>query len=107
GNRFTRGVDRARFGEFYAEVDSRDKVETVTDSVVVAPVRYTGQAELQQDIDNFRSALRGVEVEEAFLPVAAPASAIPDRKNEYYKRDDDLQQAIGDTMYSESKMISD
>src|SRR5262249_50269002 len=50
GNPFTRGVDRTRFAEFYAELDSRDKVETVMDSVVVAPIIYTGQAELQQDI---------------------------------------------------------
>src|SRR5262245_34675644 len=29
GNPFTRGVDRTRFAEFYAELDARDKVETV------------------------------------------------------------------------------
>jgi len=106
-NPFTRGVDRTRFAEFYAELDSRDKVETVMDSVVVAPITYTGEAELQQDIDNFKEALRGVEVVEAFLPVAAPASVIPDRKNEYYKSDDDLQQAIAEAMHAEYKMIID
>jgi 5-methyltetrahydropteroyltriglutamate--homocysteine methyltransferase len=62
GNPFTRGVDRTRFAEFYAELDSRDKVETVMDSVVVAPITYTGQAELRQDIDNFKRALARVEV---------------------------------------------
>ena len=107
GNPFTRGVDRTRFAEFYAELDSRDKIETVMDSVVVAPITYTGQAELQQDIDNFKQALRGVHVVEAFLPVAAPSSAIPDRKNEYYKSDDDLQQAIADAMHAEYKTIID
>src|SRR5215468_11052106 len=106
-NPFTRGVDRTRFAEFYAELDSRDKVETVLDSVVVAPITYTGQAELQQDIDNFKRALRGVHVVEAFLPVAAPSSAIPDRKNEYYKSDDDLQHAIADAMHAEYKTIID
>ena len=107
GNPFTRGVDRTRFAEFYAELDSRDKVETVLDSVVVAPITYTGQAELQQDIDNFKGSLRGVDVVEAFLPVAAPSSVIPDRKNEYYKRDDDLQQAVADAMHAEYKAIID
>ena len=106
-NPFTRGVDRTRFAEFYADLDSRDKVETVLDSVAVAPIKYTGQAELQQDIDDFKAALRGVKVEEGFLPVAAPASVIPDRKNEYYKSADDLQQAIGDAMHTEYKMIID
>src|SRR5260370_200224 len=64
-------------------------------------------AEPQQDIDNFKAALRGVEVVEAFLPVAAPSSVIPDRKNEYYKSDDDLQQAIADAMHAEYKTIID
>jgi 5-methyltetrahydropteroyltriglutamate--homocysteine methyltransferase len=106
-NPFTRGLDRTRFAEFYADLDSRDKVETVMDSVAVGPIAYIGQAELQQDIDNFHAALRGVTVQEAFLPVAAPPSVIPDRKNEHYASDDDLQQAIGDAMHTEYKMIID
>ena len=46
-------------------------------------------------------------MEEAFLPVAAPASVIPDRKNEYYASDDDLQQAIAEAMHTEYKTIID
>src|SRR3954471_8713555 len=104
---FRLGLDRTRFAEFYADLDSRDKVETVMDSVAVAPITYAGKAELQQDIDNFKQALRGVDVEEAFLPVAAPASVIPDRKNEHYASDDDLQQAIAEAMHTEYKTIID
>ena len=44
---------------------------------------------------------------EAFLPVAAPASVIPDRKNEYYRTPEDLQQAIGDAMHTEYRTIID
>jgi 5-methyltetrahydropteroyltriglutamate--homocysteine methyltransferase len=106
-NPFTRGLDRTRFAEFYADLDSRDKVETVLDSVAAGPITYSGLAELQQDIDDFKDALRGVKVEEAFLPVAAPSSVIPDRKNEYYKNDGELQQAIGDAMHTEYKTIID
>ena len=106
-NPFARGADRTRFPEFYAELDARDKIETTMDSVAVAPIRYTGQALLQKDIDNFKAALKKVQVEEGFLPVAAPASVIPDRKNEYYKTDDDLLAAIGKAMRSEYKQIVD
>src|SRR3954470_377600 len=42
GNLFTRGVDRTRFADFYAELDARDKVETVMDTVAVAPITYAG-----------------------------------------------------------------
>jgi 5-methyltetrahydropteroyltriglutamate--homocysteine methyltransferase len=106
-NPFTRGADRIRFPEFYAELDGRDKVETVLDSVCVGPIEYTGQAELQQDIDNFKAALRGVSVAEGFLPVAAPASVIPDRRNEYYASDEECVAAIGRAMRTEYTAIID
>ena len=106
-NPFKRGADRTRFAEFYAELDARDGVATTTEAICIGPIEYTGQAELQRDIDNFKAALKNVKVEEAFLPVAAPASVIPDRKNEYYKSEDDLQAAIAEAMRTEYKMIID
>ena len=106
-NPFKRGADRTRFAEFYAELDAAEGVATISDSVCAGPVKYTGQAELQRDIDNFKAALKEVKVEEAFLPVAAPASVIPDRKNEYSKSDDDLLTAIAEAMRTEYKMIID
>ena len=44
---------------------------------------------------------------EAFLPVAAPASVIPDRRNEYYKSEEELIRAIGAAMRAEYRMIID
>jgi 5-methyltetrahydropteroyltriglutamate--homocysteine methyltransferase len=106
-NPFTRGVDRERFAEFYAELDAREGVATTVEAVCTGPIAYSGQAELERDIENFKSALKGVEVEEAFLPVAAPASVIPDRKNEYYKSEEELIRAIGAAMRTEYRMIID
>jgi 5-methyltetrahydropteroyltriglutamate--homocysteine methyltransferase len=107
GNVFQRGADRTRFAEFYAELDAREGVATNLDSVCVGPITYTGQEELQRDIDNFKAALKSVNVAEAFMPVAAPASVIPDRKNEYYKSEEELIRAIGAAMRTEYKMIVD
>jgi 5-methyltetrahydropteroyltriglutamate--homocysteine methyltransferase len=106
-NPFMRGVDREKFAEFYAELDAKDGVATTTESVCVGPIKYTGQTELQRDIDNFKAALAKNKAEEGFLPVAAPASVIPDRKNEYYKTDEECLQAIADAMRTEYKMIVD
>ncbi|HXW41457.1 MAG TPA: cobalamin-independent methionine synthase II family protein, partial [Xanthobacteraceae bacterium] len=106
-NPFTRGGDRERFAEFYAELDAREGVATTVEAVCVAPIAYTGQAELKRDIDNFKAALKGVGVAEAFLPVAAPASVIPDRTNEYYQNDEELIRAIGAAMRTEYRMIID
>ena len=104
---WARGADRSKFREFYAELDQRDPPASTMDAICVGPITYTGQAELQRDIDNFKAALKAVKVEEAFLPVAAPASVIPDRKNEYYKTDEDCVHAIAAAMHTEYKMIVD
>ena len=50
-NPFQRGADRERFAEFYAELDAREEVATRMDSVCVGPIAYTGQAELERDIE--------------------------------------------------------
>jgi 5-methyltetrahydropteroyltriglutamate--homocysteine methyltransferase len=106
-NPFTRGVDREKFAEFYAELDTREGVATSIEAVCVGPISYSGQIELKRDIDNFKAALGAVNVVEAFLPVAAPASVIPDRKNEYYGSEEELIRAIGAAMRTEYKMIID
>src|ERR1700680_4118225 len=110
-NPFARGADRERFKEFYAEMESGDgrtwSNVTRQDAVCVAPIEYTGAEELQRDIANFKAALDGVKVEEAFLPVAAPSSAIPDRKNEYYRSDEELVVALADALRTEYRTIVD
>ena len=87
GSPFARGEDRARFPEFYTELEGRGEGKdwsnvTVFDAVCTGPITYNGLFELQRDIDNLKAATQATGVEEAFLPVAAPSSAIPDRRNE-------------------------
>src|SRR5208282_5341822 len=49
GNPFARGADRTRFAEFYAELDAHETPATVSESICVGPIAYTGQAALQRD----------------------------------------------------------
>ncbi len=105
-NPWQRGADRAKFPAFYADLDSRG-FPTTMDSICTGPIKYTGQEQLGRDIANLRKALEGTSIQEAFLPVAAPASVIPDRKNEYYKTEDDMVEAIAEAMRDEYKMIVD
>ena len=108
-----RGADRARFAEFYAEMDRADGAPTTAAAagapvaVCVGPIEYTGQAEIRRDIANFKAALGAARVPQGFLPVAAPASVIPDRKNEYYKSDDECLEAIAHAMRAEYRAIID
>jgi 5-methyltetrahydropteroyltriglutamate--homocysteine methyltransferase len=110
-NPFARGADRDHFKEFYAELEGgNDRTwsnVTQREAVCVAPVKYTGLGELQQDLDNLKAALQGVKVEEAFLPVAAPSSAIPDRKNQYYRNDEELVIALAEALRTEYRAIVD
>jgi 5-methyltetrahydropteroyltriglutamate--homocysteine methyltransferase len=109
---FARGADRQRFADFYAELEGRNTDRTwskvtVQDAVCVAPITYTGLDELQRDIDNLKAGLQGTQVEEAFLPVAAPSSAIPDRKNEYYRNDEELVIALAEALRTEYRTIAE
>jgi 5-methyltetrahydropteroyltriglutamate--homocysteine methyltransferase len=111
-SRFARGADRSRFAEFYAELDAASGPPAsagaaVGEAVCVAPIRYTGEGEVQRDIANFKAALARAQVAEGFLPVAAPASVIPDRKNEYYASDEEMLEAIADAMRVEYRAIVD
>ena len=111
-NPFARGADRARFHEFYDELEGRGDGRdwsnvTRFDAVCVGDIKYNGLFELQRDIDNLRAATKAARVDEAFLPVAAPSSAIPDRKNEHYKTDDDLVVALAEALRTEYRAIVD
>ncbi len=105
-NPFATGADRARFKEFYAEMDAQQAPSSDWESVCVGPITYTGIAALQRDIDDVKAAIQGTHVTEAFLPVAAPASVIPDRKNLYYKNDEEMQEAIAGAMRTEYRTIA-
>ncbi|HYL26053.1 MAG TPA: cobalamin-independent methionine synthase II family protein [Burkholderiales bacterium] len=111
-NPFARGADRARFAEFYAELDSAEgppasAAASGSLAVCVGPIEYTGHEELQRDIANFKAALAAAGAKQGFLPVAAPASVIPDRKNEYYASDEECVRAIGRAMRTEYQAIVD
>ncbi len=107
-----RGADRTRFAEFYAELDAASgppatALASVGEAVCVGPIRYTGHAEVQRDLANFKAALAAAGVAEGFLPVAAPASVIPDRKNEHYRSDEEMLDAIAQAMRDEYRAIVD
>jgi 5-methyltetrahydropteroyltriglutamate--homocysteine methyltransferase len=103
----TPGADRTRFKEFYAELDVREPMANAKMVACVGPVKYIGQAIVQRDIDNFKAALKGRKVEEAFMPVVAPSSVLPDRKDEYYKGEAEWLEAVTEAMRTEYKMIVD
>lgn len=100
------GRDRERFPEFFAQ-EMPNAIKGAPTEVCVGPISYTGEAALQRDITNFKTALDGVAVEEAFLPVVAPASTAYNGINEYYPNEREYVYAIADALRTEYRAIVD
>jgi 5-methyltetrahydropteroyltriglutamate--homocysteine methyltransferase len=101
------GADRSRFKEFYAELDVREPMANDKMVACVGPVKYVGQDIVRRDIANFKAALAGVTVQEAFMPVVAPSSVLPDRKEEHYRSEEEWLDAVTAAMRTEYRMIVD
>src|SRR3981189_3075887 len=71
-----------------------------------APVKYTGQAAIQHDVQNLTAALGGSRVEETFVTAVSPAT-LQILPNEYYKSREDYTWALAEAIREEYKAIVD
>ncbi len=108
------GKDRRDFAEFYDEYESAQgfaglgkQAARIGTWVITGPIRYSGHASLQRDIDNLKSAAEKAGATAAFLPVVAPASVAPNRKDEFYKSEEEALFAIADALNEEYRTIVD
>jgi 5-methyltetrahydropteroyltriglutamate--homocysteine methyltransferase len=95
--------DRSLFQDFYTE-ELGPRSAPRQQVACTGPVTYTGQALLQQDIDNFKAALAASNVEEAFMPALAPSYG---GENRYYKSADEFDEAVARAMNVEYRAIVD
>jgi 5-methyltetrahydropteroyltriglutamate--homocysteine methyltransferase len=99
------GRDLDRFRDFIA----REMPTAVTGrptEACVAAIEYKGHEAIRRAIQNFQSALKYVQVEEAFLTAVAPASTAYDGVNEFYPTDKDYVFALADALREEYLEIS-
>jgi 5-methyltetrahydropteroyltriglutamate--homocysteine methyltransferase len=75
--------------------------------VCTGPISYKGKAAIQTDIDNLKSALRGLPHEEVFMPAIAPSYIFATLKNEFYRTDEEYEQALADALREEYRAIVD
>jgi len=102
------GQDRVAFPEFYAEYDRASGLGARLGKrfVVNGPLVYS-DAQVKRDIANLKAAAAKVGARDAFLPVVAPASALPGCKNEHYSDEKSLIFALADCLHQEYKAIVD
>jgi 5-methyltetrahydropteroyltriglutamate--homocysteine methyltransferase len=92
------------FPEFYAQTHP---ASTHTHMICTGPITYKGHAQLKRDIDNLKAALKGVTVEEVFMPAISPSNIEDWQKNAYYKSQADYVFAIAEAMREEYRAIVD
>jgi len=101
-----RSREAISFPEFYRQqagaVNARQALMACT-----GPISYRGHAELKRDLGNFKAALEGVKVVEAFVPSISPSNVEDWNRNAHYKSGEEYLYAIADAMREEYQAIID
>jgi 5-methyltetrahydropteroyltriglutamate--homocysteine methyltransferase len=102
------GQDTKAFPEFYAEYYRVSGLGARLGNrfVVNATLTYN-DAFVKRDIATLKAAASKANATGAFLPVVAPASALPGAKNEHYADEKALLFALADCLHQEYKAIVD
>jgi len=107
------GRDRQAFPEFYAEYDAASGLGRRLGNRVVCngPIAYSGARQVSRDIRNLKSGIARANDRNpalaGFLPVVAPASALPGAKVEHYKDEESFLFALADALHQEYKAVID
>ncbi len=107
------GKDRRDFAEFYEEYEANygfvgmGKTFKTGSWFVTGPIKYTGQALIQRDIQDIKRGVAGSGAVDAFMPLVAPASVVPQRTDEFYKSEEEALFAIADAVHEEYKAVID
>ncbi len=94
------------FREYYVDYLPREMPPVAPPTVCTGPITYKGEDILRRDLENFKLALGGVNVEEAFVPSIVP-SMIGRDQNKYYGTEEEYRFAIAQAMKTEYKAIVD
>jgi 5-methyltetrahydropteroyltriglutamate--homocysteine methyltransferase len=75
--------------------------------VCTGPISYKGQTAIQTDIQTLKTALKGLPHEEVFMPAIAPSYIFATLGNEFYRTEEEYEQALADALREEYRAIVD
>jgi 5-methyltetrahydropteroyltriglutamate--homocysteine methyltransferase len=75
--------------------------------VCTGPVSYKGQTAVRADIETLRAAVKGLRHEEVFMPAIAPSYIFATLANEFYRTEEEYEQALADALREEYRAIVD
>jgi 5-methyltetrahydropteroyltriglutamate--homocysteine methyltransferase len=94
-----------RYGTYYRKMIDLFPAAKKPNIVCTGPLKYVGQNLVNEDIANFRAALAGVTVQDAYLPAVTPGTIEHWLLNEHYPSDEAFLFAIADALRPEYKAI--
>lgn len=98
-------VEMARFPEYYQARPTGGS--GIRRPVCVGPIEWTGDDQVQQDVDNLKAAVAGSEgVAEAFMTAASPGVVWQFLLNDYYPTHEAYVFAVADAMRHEYEAIN-
>src|SRR5439155_17880177 len=110
GVSWARRIDTRRewraFRDYYEEYLPRAMPPSAAPTVCQGPIACKGQTQLRRDLETFTAALRGVTVEEAFVPAIAPGM-VGRGQNQHYATEEEYVFAIAEALKTEYKAIVD
>lgn len=96
------GRDSERFAAFFdAEGGGGSRRRWRGADVCIEPIVYTDKHSIRRDVENLKFAASRASVEEAFLPVVAPASAAFNGVNDFYATEEEYVYALADALRQE------
>jgi 5-methyltetrahydropteroyltriglutamate--homocysteine methyltransferase len=103
-NQWASSREGLSFPEFYAQTHAASRH---THMVCSGPITYKGHGRLKRDIDNLKAAVKGVPVEDVFMPAISPSNIEDWQRNAYYKTREEYVFAIAEAMREEYRAIVD
>jgi 5-methyltetrahydropteroyltriglutamate--homocysteine methyltransferase len=109
---FANRRDWQKFGEFYQDPESSGSLmgsaarRPVSRPACTGPIKYTGHAALQADIENLKKALAATGAEEGFMCAIGPGS-FARGEDYFYKTEEEFLFASAEAMRDEYKAIVD
>jgi 5-methyltetrahydropteroyltriglutamate--homocysteine methyltransferase len=107
---FGESRERRDFPEVYASIaraQPPNPAAAAAHMVCTGPITYTGQTQLQTDIENLKSAVSGRQFVDLFMPAVSPTSVEYWQSNEYYATQAEFLFAIAAALHEEYKAITD
>ncbi|AMN42073.1 cobalamin-independent methionine synthase II family protein [Rhodoplanes sp. Z2-YC6860] len=95
------------FPDYYKQQESASPRAKQVQMACTSPLTYKGQAALKAELETLKSALKGVNAAEVFVPCISPANIEDWNENRYYASNDEYLLAIADAMNVEYKTIVD